>query len=97
MFVNHNVLNRRSFRVEVDVLGSPSLSAYCLCGGKATLENGAQELCESRGGSPGIPVPNNLYSLCGRELQLSERRGCVNYDVIMAGKGLTWLMGDGPS
>ena len=56
----------------------------------------------SRGGRPGLPVPNSLYSLCGRkatlkELQLSELRGCVNYDVIRAGKGLTCLMGDGPS
>ena len=25
----------------------------------------AQELCESRGGRPGLPVPDNLYGLCG--------------------------------
>ena len=25
----------------------------------------AQELCESRGGRPGLPVPNSPYGLCG--------------------------------
>ena len=54
-------------KVEVDVLGSrPSLiSPYSLCGRKATLKNRAQELCESRGGRPGLPaVPNkSLRSL----------------------------------
>ena len=39
-------------RVEVDVLGSPSLnSPYGLC------DVIVQELCESRGGRPGFPVP----------------------------------------
>ena len=28
-------------------------------------EFGAQELCESRGGRPGLPVPNKPYGLCG--------------------------------
>ena len=27
----------------------------------------AQELCESRGGRPGLLVPNSLYGLCGRK------------------------------
>ena len=48
-------------KVEVDVLGSPSLiSPYGLCGRKATIELSyyrAQELCESRGGRPGLPAP----------------------------------------
>ena len=26
----------------------------------------AQELCESGGGRPGLPVPNSPYALCGR-------------------------------
>ena len=26
----------------------------------------AHELCESRGGRLGLPVPNNPYGLCGR-------------------------------
>ena len=33
----------------------------------------AQELCESRGGRPGFPVPNSPYGLCGREATLKNR------------------------
>ena len=38
---------------------------------------GAQELCESRGGRPGLPVrnsPNVAYSLCGRNATLNDSR-----------------------
>ena len=28
-------------------------------------------MCESRGGRPGLPVPNNPYGLCGRKATLS--------------------------
>ena len=51
-------------------------------------ENRAQELCESRGGRPGLPVPNNPYRLCGRKATLncsiSELRSCgkVEADVL---------------
>ena len=31
----------------------------------------AQELCESRGGRPGLPVPNSPSGLCGREVTLN--------------------------
>ena len=31
----------------------------------------ALELCESRGGRPGLPVPNNPYGLCGRKATLN--------------------------
>ena len=31
----------------------------------------AQELCESRGGRPGLPVPNSPYGLCGRKPTLN--------------------------
>ena len=31
----------------------------------------AQELCESRGGRPGLPVPNSFYALCGRKATLN--------------------------
>ena len=34
----------------------------------------AQELCESRGGRPGLPVPNTPYGLCGRKATLNERK-----------------------
>ena len=30
----------------------------------------AQELCESRGGCPCLPVPNSPYGLCGRKATL---------------------------
>ena len=30
-----------------------------------------QELCESRGGRPGLPVPNEPYDFCGREATLN--------------------------
>ena len=33
----------------------------------------AQELCESRGGRPGLPVPNSPYGLCGRKATLKNR------------------------
>ena len=33
--------------------------------------NRVQELCESRGGRPGLPVPNNPYGLCGRQSTLN--------------------------
>ena len=31
----------------------------------------AQEVCESRGGRPGLPVPNSPYGLCGRKATLN--------------------------
>ena len=31
----------------------------------------AQELCESWGSHPGLPVPNSLYSLCGPKTTLN--------------------------
>ena len=42
----------------------------------------AQELCESRGGRPGLPVPTSPCGLCGRKATLneppgSELRSCV--------------------
>ena len=36
------------------------------------LSNRAQELCESRGGRPGLPVPNSPYGFCGREATLKS-------------------------
>ena len=32
---------------------------------------GVQELCESGGGRPVLPVPNNPYGLCGRKAALN--------------------------
>ena len=33
----------------------------------------AQELCKSRGGRHGLPVPNSPYGLCGRKVTLKNR------------------------
>ena len=47
-----------------------------------------QELCESRGGRPGLPVPNSPYGLCGRKATLdlnSEFRSCVKVEVAVLG------------
>ena len=47
----------------------------------ARLENGrkekgqkirAEELCESRGGRPGLPIPTSPYGLCGCKTTLEE-------------------------
>ena len=51
-------------RVEVAVLGSPSLTVLM-------LQARAQELYESRGGRPGLPVPDSPYGLCGRKATLN--------------------------
>ena len=52
-------------------------------------DNRAQELCESRGGRPGLPVPNSHYGLCGRKATLncsiSEVRSCVKVEVAVLG------------
>ena len=51
----------------------------------------AQELCESRGGRPDLPVPNSPYGFCGRKATLnlnvsvSEFRTCVKVEVDALG------------
>ena len=37
----------------------------------------AQELCESRGGRPGLPVPNKPNGFCGRKATLKQNSGAV--------------------
>ena len=34
--------------------------------------NRTQELCESRGGRPGLPVPNKPRGFCGRKATLNQ-------------------------
>ena len=64
-------------KVEVAVLGSSSLIVRTVtaCGREAALNESyshrAQKLCESRGGRPGLPVPNSPYGLCGRKATLN--------------------------
>ena len=78
---------------EVAVVSSPSL--IVLCGRKATFNLNfqcfrVQELCEGRGGRPGLPAPNSLMvsvdvkqhwtnRLC------SELRSCVKVEVAVLG------------
>ena len=58
----------------------------------------AQELCESRGGRPGFPVPDSPYGLCGRKATLnlnSELGSCVKVEMAVLGSlSLTVLMVD---
>ena len=55
---------RGCVKVEVNVLGSPSLIVSKVCVDvKQHLADRAQELCESRGGHAGLPVPNKPYGL----------------------------------
>ena len=65
-------------KVEVAVLGFPSLTVLMVSVDlKATFKADdeavirAQELCESGGGRPGLPVPNSPYGLCGRKAALN--------------------------
>ena len=60
-------------KVEVAVLGSPSLTVLIISRRKATLKNRGHELCESRGGRPGLPIPNSQYGLFGRKATLKNR------------------------
>ena len=54
-----------------------------------TLKDRAQELCESGGGHPGLPVPNSPYGLCGHKetlnCSISELWRCVKVEVAILG------------
>ena len=64
-------------KVEVAVLGSPSRTVFVVKAAFSVDVNNieklvrAQELCESRGGRPGLPVPNSPNGLCGRKATLN--------------------------
>ena len=45
----------------------------------------AQELCESQGGCPGLPVPNSPYGLCGRKAKLN-----LNFESLMPSQSCVW-------
>ena len=60
-------------KVEVAVLGSPSLIVLTVSLNLLSVR--AQELCESRGGRPGLPVPNSPYGLT--ELAQCQSSGAV--------------------
>ena len=80
-------------KVEVDVLGSPSLIVLMV---SVDVKLRAQGLCESRGGRNGLPVPNSPYGLCGRNATLnlnhcgSELMNCVKVAVaVLSSPSLT--------
>ena len=62
---------RSCVKVEVSVLGSPSLivlmTSVDVRQHWTRTHIRAQQLCETRGGRPGIPVPNSPYGFCGRK------------------------------
>ena len=51
----------------------------------------AQELCESRGGRPGLPLANKSDGFCGRKATLKRNtsqsliRSCVKVEVAVLG------------
>ena len=61
--------------VEVDVLGSTSLIVLMVIVDVKqywTTCVRAQELCEGRGGRPGLPAPDSPYGLCRHKATLSD-------------------------
>ena len=70
--------------MEVVVLGFLSLTVLMVSVDVKKYCTRAQELLESRGGCPGLPIPNSPYGLCGHKATLilklfqSELRSCVN-------------------
>ena len=56
-------------------MGSPSLTVRTVSVDEKqhyTLQNKAQELCESRGGRPGLHIPKSPYGLCGRSATFEQ-------------------------
>ena len=54
----------------------------------------AQELCESRGGRAGLPVPNSPYGLCGRNATLNLKCHQQNDSCIKMGSDESYFNGD---
>ena len=54
------------------------------------LKIGAQELCESRGGRPGLPVPNKPHGFCGRKATLNQKMGSKHQlsNMLTLGEGI---------
>ena len=46
----------------------------------------AQELCENRGGHPGLPVPNSPYHICGRKTTVNQHQTHLREPVWPSGK-----------
>ena len=72
--------------VSVDVKRHVYLLTYCVA-------YRAQELCESRGGLPGRPVPNSPYGLCGRKATLRrQKRSHTRVKGLAARIRFQWIM-----
>ena len=73
-------------KVEVAVRGFPSLTVRTVSEHKATLEERrpirAQQLCESRGGRPGLPVPDTPCGLCGSKATLNEHPSLIGVGYV---------------
>ena len=79
-------------KVEVAVLGSPSLKSLTVSVDVKHHERRmndfrVQELCESRGGPPGLPVPKKPYGLCGRKAPGQKQSVDASSESIW----LTWV------
>ena len=83
-------------KIEVVILSFPSLIVLMVSvdvkqNQKKINRAGAHELCESRGGRPGLPVPNSPDGLRGRRATLnlnslcSEFMSCVKVEVDILG------------
>ena len=89
-------------KVEVSLLGSPSLTAFNMvsqCGRKATFEEEviivrAQKLCESQGGRPGLPVlivSMGVKQLWTWTFVTQNSGGCVKIEVAVLGSSFLWV------
>ena len=73
------VLELSSFYVADGYNSSNGSARLNLGGGRGTISThdvqyisvARQELCESRGGRPALPVPSSPYGLCGRKATLN--------------------------
>ena len=69
--------HRSCVKVEAAVLGSLSLISLMVSVDvkqHCTQTLRAQELCESRGGRPGLPVPDKPYGFCGRKATWKKKK-----------------------
>ena len=75
-----------------DLAWNPGILLFCfpyLCFCFPLPPGRAQELCEGRGGRPGLPVPNKPYGLCGRKAPWKKKTpwpslpGCFYYFVFV--------------
>ena len=70
-------VSQSSFRDTLHLVLSDRRASYCVMFlGQRTISELTEELCKSRGGGPGLPVPNSHYGLCGRKATLIVQELC---------------------